>query len=784
MATLLEPYLPLYLKHRPQTLNQLVGQSTVVKTLTNAIDNDRIAHAYLFTGPRGCGKTSSARILAKSLNCENGPTAEPCMTCSACEEIKKGISPAVMEIDAASNNSVDDARVLIERAPLVAQGGRFKLYIIDECHMLTKEAFNALLKTIEEPPPKVIFILATTEEHKVPPTIISRCQRLMFRLVNHDELCAHLRVIADIEKIHIEDAAIELIARRSGGGLRDALGLLDQASLLASEEKPVGIKDLLTLLGAIEEDVLLAISEGIANRDAEKVLSSAHQLLAQGREPSLVALELAKHFLNLAKGLHLANPKKSEKGVEVSLAQQLITGSQDYIERVIKMATTFEGAELTQIVMELDKLEQTLRRSTQPSLALEVGLLALCHRHDILLVKELAQKVEILENAIAGGADLRPVSSARPVAPTQVSHEIAAPPVSRPAPAAAAPSPAPAPAPAPARTAAPPASESWDEPANLAARIHVNEDNAVNEDGDVEIPASGNDGEVAEDNSTEDNSAEDKNIGDAAESKKAAVQSAPTATNPEVPAAAAPVVSVAPAMPVSSAPAPIAAKSSDKMALSNSEDLDEFWSNLLSDLQSRHLPSFSVISQFGFPLSLRDDELVIGTLKDNLQKMLEAKAPQIQKSAKIITGRDLFIKVKVTSQENTPPPVKATTAPATRPPGDGPNGANRGQSQEKASAPRAAAQEEGGDEEPGEPVLAAQASQLRSTASSGPSHSNNPSPGQQLSASAPTVASSSRPSAAELVHLDSGPGQVPTDNQMMVKEAYRLFEGPGSRRIG
>ncbi len=148
MAARLETYQPLYLKHRPQTLGQLVGQRTVVKTLTNAIDNDRLAHAYLFTGPRGTGKTSSARILAKSLNCEKGPTATPCMQCTMCEEIKKGISPAVMEIDAASNNSVDDARVLIERAPLVAQGGRSQLYTIDECHMLTHAPFNARLKTI------------------------------------------------------------------------------------------------------------------------------------------------------------------------------------------------------------------------------------------------------------------------------------------------------------------------------------------------------------------------------------------------------------------------------------------------------------------------------------------------------------------------------------------------------------------------------------------------------------------------------------------------------------
>ncbi|HEY9718130.1 MAG TPA: DNA polymerase III subunit gamma/tau, partial [Trichormus sp.] len=171
-----EAYQPLYLKYRPQSLADLVGQSSVAQSLKNAIEHNRIAHAYLFTGPRGCGKTSSARILAKSINCDLGKTATPCLKCTSCDEVRIGNSPSVIEIDAASNNSVDDARLLIERAPLVAQNGKNKLYIIDECHMLTTGAFNALLKTIEEPPPHVIFILATTEEHKVPHTIMSRCQ--------------------------------------------------------------------------------------------------------------------------------------------------------------------------------------------------------------------------------------------------------------------------------------------------------------------------------------------------------------------------------------------------------------------------------------------------------------------------------------------------------------------------------------------------------------------------------------------------------------------------------
>ncbi|MBS2006131.1 MAG: DNA polymerase III subunit gamma/tau [Cyanobacteria bacterium SZAS TMP-1] len=735
----MEPYQPLYLKHRPQTLGQLVGQRTVVKTLTNAIDNDRIAHAYLFTGPRGCGKTSSARILAKSLNCEQGPTATPCMTCTMCEEIKKGVSPAVMEIDAASNNSVDDARVLIERAPLVAQGGRFKLYIIDECHMLTKEAFNALLKTIEEPPPRVIFILATTEEHKVPPTIISRCQRLMFRLANHPELCEHLRNVANIENIAIEDDAIELIARRSGGGLRDALGLLDQASLLASPEKPVGIKDLLTLLGAIDEDVLISISQGIADRDAERVLSSVHQLLAQGREPSLVALELAKHFLNIAKGMHLSKTKGSSaqgEKVETSLAQQLITGSQDYIQKVIELSSSFDSAELTQIVMELDRLEQTLRRSTQPSLALEVGLLSVCHRHDILLVRELAQKVEYLENAITDGA-----MPAITHAPSHAPAQAAPPPAPRPAPAptpapapAPAPSPAPAPAPVPAPAPAPaPAAAAVDDGlAQPPARVAPADDFEVNEDGDVEPSIT-----ILE------NEAEEE-----AESQPAAA-SAPSAP-----------------------PAAPAAQAADT---ASSTDLDEFWSNLLSELQGRHLPSFSVISQFGFPLSLREDELVIGVMKDNLQKLIENKAEQIKISAKVVSGRDLFIKVRVAAQENAPPP---------KPPGPASNrgqngGGGHSPAPERAQEPAMAAQGVGSGS-------GAQSSALRATA---PEQERRPAQNftevkGEAAASPPAAPSGSKPSAADLSRSDQQSFEGTGDNALMLKEAYKLFEGPGSRRVG
>src|ERR1700721_4607517 len=220
---MLSQYQLLFLKYRPQAISELVGQQHISATLTNAIKYNRITHAYLFTGPRGTGKTSASRIFAKSLNCELGPTAEPCQKCISCIEIKQGISPSVFEIDAASNNSVDDARLLIERAPLSACGGRFKLYIIDECYMLTKEAFNSLLKNIEKPPPKVIFILATTEEHKVLPTIVSRCQKLMFRLINDQAMLGQLEAIAIKENILIEKDALTALVVRANGGLRDAL---------------------------------------------------------------------------------------------------------------------------------------------------------------------------------------------------------------------------------------------------------------------------------------------------------------------------------------------------------------------------------------------------------------------------------------------------------------------------------------------------------------------------------------------------------------------------------
>lgn len=660
-----------------------MGQRSVVQTLTNAIDNDRIAHAYLFTGPRGTGKTSSARILAKSLNCQNGPTAEPCMQCTTCVEIKQGISPAVMEIDAASNNSVDDARVIIERAPLVAQGGRFKLYIIDECHMLTKEAFNALLKTIEEPPPNVIFILATTEEHKVPPTIISRCQRLMFKLVNLEDLTAHLRDVATRENINIDDDAIALIARRCGGGMRDAMGLLDQASLLATDDNRVGVKDLLTLLGAIDEDVLLDISIGVRDRDGEKVLTAVHDLLSQGREPSLVAMELSKHFLNLTKALHLSGGAKKAGGEEMS---RLISGSSGYLERITALAPDFAGYELTQMVEILDRLEQSLRRSTQPALSLEVGLLSLCHRQEINLVKDLAQRLEEVERLLAGGA----VAIGTP-------NTASAPP--------------------PPKTQAPvPAAEPAPRPAERTAERTV------------ERPA-----------------AQPQPV------KEPARVETPLAVPPTRPAAPQPAIPKTPATPASG--------ESFESTVSLAE-IEAFWSNMLDELHNSSIPTYSLVSQFGFPLALRDDELVIGTTRDNFQKTLESKSEHIKQASKKILGRELFIKVKVQTGD-----VKPTVAPPPprgrdeEPPRDQPPArepATVPAPRESGTLSRATADSEMGpdDDEP------------------------EPAPFKaEFETQAPKARTRPEGKAANVPPPESG-------EQLMVKEAYKLFEGPGSRSIG
>lgn len=357
-------YEPLHHKYRPQTFADLVGQEAIAQTLTNAVRQDRIAPAYLFTGPRGTGKTSSARILAKSLNCLSSPvpTPTPCGICDVCRGIAKGAILDVIEIDAASNTGVDNIRDLIERAQFAPVQCRYKVYVIDECHMLSVSAFNSLLKTLEEPPDRVVFVLATTDPQRVLPTIISRCQKFDFRRIPLTAMTAHLREIANNEAINIADDAVQMVAQLAQGGLRDAESLLDQLSLLAGE---ITVEKVWDLVGAVPEQDLMALLEAIASDQALNVLEITRRLLDRGREPLVVLQNLTSFYRDL-----LIAKMAPTKGDMVALTQQTWQ----------KLGNFAQGWDLTLILAgqkHLQNCEAQIKNTTQPRLWLEITLLGL-----------------------------------------------------------------------------------------------------------------------------------------------------------------------------------------------------------------------------------------------------------------------------------------------------------------------------------------------------------------------------------------------------------------------
>lgn len=412
-----ENYVPLYRKYRPQTLDTLVGQEHIKKTLTSAIELGKIAHAFLFTGPRGTGKTSTARILAKSLNCVNGPTLHPCGVCESCKDITNSVPIDVIEIDAASNRKVEDTQNILEKIQYVPVHGKYKIYIIDEVHMLTNHAFNALLKTLEEPPENVIFILATTEVHKVLDTIKSRCQRFDFRRITTEDIVKHLRFISDEEKINISDDALFTIAKNSAGGMRDSISLLDQLSLLGVS-KEITSDDVNSILGRISFDVLNKLSEKIISSSPNEAIEVINEIYNSGNEPLQILTNLSEYFKNL---LIVKNCKKD-------LLPELTGLNEPQIEELLKQKEKLETQQIVFLLERITYYIKEVKMATNQHLWLEVGMIDLANMTENSTLLDLQNRVKALES---GGVSLTnipvskitepqaPVTRPAPVQPVQ-----------------------------------------------------------------------------------------------------------------------------------------------------------------------------------------------------------------------------------------------------------------------------------------------------------------------------------------------------------------------------
>ena len=417
-----ERYLPLYRKYRPQTFLDLIGQENIVKAFSNAIKLGKIAHAYLLCGPRGTGKTSSARILAKSLNCEQGPTLTPCGKCPSCLDIINSNPIDVIEIDAASNRKVEDARNILEKIQFVPVHGRYKIYIIDEVHMLTTEAFNTLLKTLEEPPENVIFILATTEPHKVLDTIISRCQRFDFRRITNDDIVKRLKYISEQENINISDEALNTIARSSAGGMRDSLALLDQISV-ADTEKQISPDDVNELLGRLSYDVLFEIGSCILNSDTQNSLIILDKIYNKGNEPLQIITNLIQFFRNM---LVVKNC------TDLNIAIELTQLSEQNIKKLKEQAQNIEIEQMIYIIERLSFYSKEIKETTNRYLWLELCIMELSSNTKYASFAQLIERVEQLE---AGSSQPMPaVMSSAPVkynriadAPQQIKEQKTAP---------------------------------------------------------------------------------------------------------------------------------------------------------------------------------------------------------------------------------------------------------------------------------------------------------------------------------------------------------------------
>ncbi len=395
-------YLVLARKYRPQSFHEVVGQRHVTQTLGNAIESGRVAHAILLSGPRGTGKTTVARILAKAMNCAEGPVSTPCNECRSCREITSGHAADVYEIDGASNNSVDQIRDLRENVKYMPSHSRYKIYIIDEVHMLSLSAFNALLKTLEEPPSHVLFFFATTESHKIPVTILSRCQRHDFRRIDLPDLVDRMAAVCREEKRDVDDESLTLIAREGAGSLRDALSLLDQ--LMASLPDPIRSDAVSAVLGLADRETLFDLAGAVLSQDLAAVLEAVDRIYDHGHDLKKWYTEILEHFRQLLIVRISENPSA------------LVDCTQGELDRLQEQAALVEPERLAQMVRLLFQEESAIRFSQQPRYALEVAFIRMMQVPPSLSIDTLVEKLDALRAEVArGGSSVSKRSEEPPV---------------------------------------------------------------------------------------------------------------------------------------------------------------------------------------------------------------------------------------------------------------------------------------------------------------------------------------------------------------------------------
>jgi DNA polymerase-3 subunit gamma/tau len=631
----------LYRRHRPGSFDEVVGQTHVVRTLRNAVEQDKVNHAYLFVGSRGTGKTSMAKILARSLNCERGgPTVTPCGECESCVTIAAGTSMDVMEMDAASNRSVDDVRDLRERVAYAPSGGHWKVYILDEAHMLTKEAWNAFLKTLEEPPPRTVFVLATTESHKVMATIADRCQRFDFQRPSLEQISEVLNRVAASESITIEDAAVAMIARSAQGSFRDALGTLDQ--LVAFGGNDVGLDEVLEMLGAADADLLFEAVDAVGVSDPKEVLLGVEKMSASGRDPSQYARDLLAH-------LRLLLVTQTTGEVPTTF---VVTATDT--ARIQQQASAVGAATLVRTIDELAGALTAVRDGDDARMAVEIALLKAARPDLDPSTEGLLRRIEKLEQQLAAGGPPPPRPIAPPPSPPARPSEPlpSTPHPSRPEPQASAPE-ASAPEPQPAAPEPTPPQLQPDAPEPPAAE-------PISEPDAPEPPAAAEDAPSA---------------GDAV-GGPVAEEALATGGNGGSPAAAGPAAG-APSDPPAGAPpsqperAEVPAPTT--VPMEHLDQVTRIWPSVLDKLAEK-APALAATFDGARPTGFDEEGLTIGFPPDQPFNKRKAESPD-RRQALIdafvaVTGEAMAPRYVLLEEGDTPPPP-AAAPPDTPAPGSG-----------------------------------------------------------------------------------------------------------------